>query len=65
VVHLGNIAELAWQAGLVACFGSGLIEFIGLGGEALPPRAPCSIAFHLYGIAITFIAIGLLPMPSL
>lgn len=51
-------AELAWQAGLVACFGSGLIE---LGGSLVAehirkftPRA--ALLSTLAGIAITFIA---------
>jgi len=52
-------AELAWQAGLAACFGSSLIEFIGL--ESTPPLAPRAALFStLGGIAITFIAIGFL-----
>lgn len=55
-------AELAWQAGLVACFGSGLIEFVGAwGGEALRRLAPrAALLSTLGGIAITFIAIGFL-----
>ncbi|MEH2373483.1 NCS2 family permease [Nostoc sp.] len=55
-------AELAWQAGLVACFGSGLIELAGaIVGErlrSLTPRA--ALLSTLGGIAITFIAIGFL-----
>jgi AGZA family xanthine/uracil permease-like MFS transporter len=55
-------ATLAWQAGLVACFGSGLIEFLGAWGadnlRRLTPRA----ALHttLGGIALSFISIGFL-----
>jgi adenine/guanine/hypoxanthine permease len=55
-------AELAWQAGLVACLGSGLLE---LGGawmgnilRNLAPRA--ALLSTLAGIALTFIAIGFL-----
>ncbi|MEH1874654.1 NCS2 family permease [Nostoc sp.] len=55
-------AELAWQAGLVACFGSGLIEFMGAwAGEPLRRLAPrAALLSTLGGIAITFIAIGFL-----
>jgi len=55
-------AELAWQAGLVACLGSGLIE---LGGawvanrlRQFTPRA--ALLSTLGGIALTFISIGFL-----
>ncbi|MGH8001244.1 MAG: NCS2 family permease, partial [Brasilonema sp.] len=55
-------AELAWQAGLVACLGSGLIELVGawIGNplRRLAPRA--AMLSTLGGIAITFIAIGFL-----
>ncbi|KYC38672.1 permease [Scytonema hofmannii PCC 7110] len=55
-------AELAWQAGLVACLGSGLIELSGawIGDflRRLTPRA--AMLSTLGGIAITFIAIGFL-----
>jgi AGZA family xanthine/uracil permease-like MFS transporter len=55
-------AELAWQAGLVACLGSGLIELGGawIGGHLrrLAPRA--AMLSTLGGIALTFIAIGFL-----
>ncbi|KAB8335672.1 NCS2 family permease [Scytonema tolypothrichoides VB-61278] len=55
-------AELAWQAGLVACLGSGLIELVGawIGNplRRLVPRA--AMLSTLGGIAITFIAIGFL-----
>lgn len=57
-VSPAQAAELAWQAGLVACFGSGLIE---LGGafvaehiRKFTPRA--ALLSTLAGIAITFIA---------
>lgn len=53
-------SELAWQAGLVACFGSGIIE---LGGafivnklKDLTPRA--ALLSTLSGIALTFISLG-------
>ena len=55
-------ARVAWQAGLVACLGSGLIE---LGGSLvaerirrLTPRA--ALLSTLAGIAVTFIALGFL-----
>jgi len=55
-------AELAWQAGLIACLGSGLIE---LGGawvaNSLRRAAPrAALLSTLGGIALTFIAIGFL-----
>ncbi len=53
-------SELAWQAGVVACFGSGIIE---LGGafivnklQDLTPRA--ALLSTLSGIALTFISLG-------
>jgi AGZA family xanthine/uracil permease-like MFS transporter len=53
-------AELSWQAGLVACFGSGIIE---LGGafivnklRDLTPRA--ALLSTLAGIALSFISLG-------
>ena len=53
-------AELAWQAGLVACFGSGLIELGGAWGadwlRRYTPRA--ALLSTLAGIALTFIALG-------
>lgn len=59
---LPDPARFAWQAGLVACLGSGLIEF---GGSfvaerlrRLTPRA--ALLSTLAGIAITFIALGFL-----
>ena len=55
-------AQVAWQAGLVACFGSGLIE---LGGSffaeklrQITPRA--ALLATLAGIALTFISLGFL-----
>ncbi|MCL1462908.1 hypothetical protein [Argonema galeatum] len=55
-------AELAWQAGLVACLGSGLIEFCGAWiGNTLRRIAPrAALLSTLGGIALTFIAIGFL-----
>jgi adenine/guanine/hypoxanthine permease len=55
-------AELAWQAGLVACLGSGLIELGGAGvGNILRRFAPrAALLSTLAGIALTFIAIGFL-----
>ena len=53
-------SELAWQAGLVACLGSGMIELLGAWGadwlRRLTPRA--ALLSTLAGIALTFIAIG-------
>jgi AGZA family xanthine/uracil permease-like MFS transporter len=55
-------AELAWQAGLAACLGSGLIELAGAWVAAplrkLAPRA--ALLSTLAGIALTFIALGFL-----
>jgi adenine/guanine/hypoxanthine permease len=55
-------ARVAWQAGLAACLGSGLIEFAGaFVAERLrrvTPRA--ALLSTLAGIALTFIAIGFL-----
>lgn len=52
--------SLAWQAGLLACFLSGLMEtlgaFVGDGLRRYTPRAALLAA--LAGIAITFIAVG-------
>ena len=55
-------AELAWQAGLVACFGSGLLELGGAWvGDILRRLAPrAAMLSTLGGIALTFIAIGFL-----
>jgi adenine/guanine/hypoxanthine permease len=55
-------AELAWQAGIVACLGSGLIELGGAWlGDSLRRLAPrAALLSTLAGIAITFIAIGFL-----
>lgn len=55
-------AELAWKAGLVACIGSGFIEFGGAWvGNTLRKLAPrAALLSTLGGIALTFIAIGFL-----
>jgi adenine/guanine/hypoxanthine permease len=55
-------AELAWEAGLVACLGSGLIELGGAWvGDRLRQVAPrAAMLSTLAGIAITFISIGFL-----
>lgn len=55
-----NDAKLAWQAGLFACFLSGVMEFAGaFFGDALRRHAPrASLLSSLAGIAITFIAMG-------
>ncbi len=57
-----NPEQVAWQAGLLACFGSGLIE---LGGafvvdwlRRVTPRA--ALLSTLSGIALTFISLGFL-----
>ncbi|MGZ5049793.1 MAG: NCS2 family permease [Methylobacter sp.] len=57
-----NPEQVAWQAGLVACFGSGLIE---LGGafvvERLRKATPrAALLSTLSGIALTFISLGFL-----
>lgn len=53
-------ARAAWQAGLVACLGSGLIELIGAFGaeylRRLTPRA--ALLSTLAGIALSFISLG-------
>src|SRR3990172_11717004 len=51
-------AELAWQMGLVACLGSGLIEFAGaFVAEGIRPRTPrAALLSTLAGIAIGFIS---------
>ena len=55
-------AELAWQAGLAACLGSGLIElggaWVGNTLRRLAPRA--ALLATLGGIALTFMAIDFL-----
>ena len=55
-------ATLAWQAGLVACLGSGIVELAGAWvGDRLRQIAPrAAMLSTLAGIAITFIAIGFL-----
>lgn len=57
-----NPERIAWQAGLLACFGSGLIE---LGGafvaEKLRKATPrAALLSTLSGIALTFISLGFL-----
>lgn len=53
-----DAARLAWQMGLVACVGSGLIEFLGaFVAEAIRRRTPrAALLSTLAGIAIGFIA---------
>lgn len=53
-------AELAWQAGVVACFTSGILKLIGLWSLNFLQRS-IPLAAHLSslgGIALTFIAMG-------
>jgi AGZA family xanthine/uracil permease-like MFS transporter len=58
----GEAARLAWQAGIVACLGSGLIEFLGAfvvdGLRRHVPRA--ALLSTLAGIALTFISLDFL-----
>lgn len=53
----GN-AELAWKVGLVACLGSGIIEFLGaFVAEPIRRRTPrAALLSTLAGIAVTFIS---------
>ncbi|TAN47296.1 MAG: NCS2 family permease [Methylococcaceae bacterium] len=55
-------ARVAWQAGLLACFGSGLIEFGGAFiAERLRKATPrAALLSTLAGIALSFIALGFL-----
>ncbi len=55
-------AQVAWQAGLVACFGSGAIELLGSTvSERVRRSTPrAALLSTLAGIALTFIAIGFL-----
>ncbi len=55
-------ARIAWQAGLVACLGSGAIEFSGaFFAEKLRKATPrAALLGTLAGIALTFISIGFL-----
>ncbi|GMV79428.1 MAG: hypothetical protein AMXMBFR7_06120 [Planctomycetota bacterium] len=55
-------AHVAWQAGLVACFGSGLIEFGGaFVAEWLRKASPrAALLSTLAGIALTFISLNFL-----
>lgn len=58
VYQRANSAEAAWQMGLLACFGSGIIEFLGAfiadWVRKLTPRA--ALLSTLAGIAIGFIS---------
>jgi len=55
-------ARVAWQAGLVACLGSGVIELVGATvAERLRRAAPrAALLSTLSGIALGFIALGFL-----
>jgi AGZA family xanthine/uracil permease-like MFS transporter len=55
-------ARVAWQAGLVACLGSGLIEFGGaFVAEHIRKATPrAALLSTLAGIALTFISLGFL-----
>ena len=55
-------ARSAWHAGLVACFGAGLIELLGsLVAERIRKSTPrAALLATLASIALTFIALGLL-----
>lgn len=55
-----DAARLAWQLGLVACVGSGLIEFLGaFVAESVRKRTPrAALLSTLAGIAIGFISMG-------
>ncbi|MGJ0515901.1 MAG: NCS2 family permease [Methylomicrobium sp.] len=57
-----NPEIIAWQAGLLACFGSGLIEFCGaFVAERLRKATPrAALLSTLSGIALTFISLGFL-----
>lgn len=58
--RVAEAARLAWQAGLFACFGSGVIElagaFVGDWLRRVTPRAALLAA--LAGVALTFISMG-------
>ncbi len=55
-----NPAELAWRAGIIACLGSGLIEFFGaFVAEKIRRSTPrAALLSTLSGIALGFIALG-------
>lgn len=55
-------SEVAWQAGLIACLGSGLIEFFGaFVAEPLRKYTPrAALLSTLAGIALGFISLGFL-----
>jgi len=58
VYHTTGDAELAWRVGLIACLGSGIIEFVGaFGAERIRRHTPrAALLSTLAGIAITFIS---------
>jgi AGZA family xanthine/uracil permease-like MFS transporter len=60
-------ATVAWQAGLVACVGSGIIELAGsLVAERIRKSTPrAALLSTLAGIALTFIALGFLFLTTL
>lgn len=60
--HAADPATVAWQAGLIACLGSGVIEFLGaFVSEPLRKYTPrAALLSTLAGIAIGFISIGFL-----
>lgn len=53
-----NDAELAWKMGLIACLGSGIIEFVGsfIGGALRKHTPRAALLSTLAGIAIGFIS---------
>jgi adenine/guanine/hypoxanthine permease len=55
-------ARIAWHAGLVACFGSGVIELLGstVAGRIRKSTPRAALLSTLAGIALTFIALGFL-----
>ena len=57
-----NPAEIAWQAGLVACLGSGVLELVGaFVVEPIRKATPrAALLSTLSGIALSFIALGFL-----
>ncbi len=59
---MADPATFAWQAGLVACFGSGLIEFLGsFVAEKIRKATPrAALLATLSGIALGFISLGFL-----
>ena len=59
-VGAADPARVAWQAGLVACFGAGAIEILGATvAERIRRATPrAALLSTLAGIALTFIALG-------